>query len=95
LFVTWSIVSERCIFLQLKDEDVSIVKIDATANDIPPIFQVRGYPTLMWVPKGDKSNPVRYEGEREVDAMIKYIAEHASSELKGYDRKGNPKKTEL
>lgn len=31
------------------------------------------------------------QGGRELDDFIKYIAEHASAELKGYDRSGKPK----
>ncbi|XP_055606688.1 protein disulfide-isomerase A3 [Uranotaenia lowii] len=80
---------------KLKDEDVSIVKMDATANDVPPTFDVRGFPTLYWLPKDSKSSPKRYEGGREADDFLKYIAQHATNELKGYDRKGNPKKVEL
>lgn len=80
---------------KLKDEDVAIVKMDATANDVPPTYDVRGFPTLYWLPKDDKSNPKRYEGGREVDDFLKYIAKHATSELKGFDRKGSAKKVEL
>lgn len=39
---------------KLKDEDVSIVKLDATANDVPPTFDVRGFPTLFWIPKSNE-----------------------------------------
>ena len=42
-------------------EEVAIVKMDATANDVPPGFDVRGFPTLYWLPKGGKDKPVRYE----------------------------------
>lgn len=82
---------------KMKGEDVSIVKMDATSNDVPSPFQVRGYPTLFWLPKDDKKNPVSYDGGREVDDFVKYIAKHATNELKGYDRKGNTKgsKSEL
>lgn len=45
----------------LKDEDVAIVKMDATANDVPSTFDVRGFPTLYWLSKDDKNNHVRYE----------------------------------
>ena len=38
----------------LADEDVEIVKMDATANDVPPQFNVRGFPTLYWLPKDTK-----------------------------------------
>lgn len=76
---------------KLIKEDVSIVKMDATANDVPPPFEVRGYPTLYWLPKNSKSNPRPYQGGREVKDFIEFIAKEATNELKGYDRKGNEK----
>nr|XP_018906685.1 PREDICTED: LOW QUALITY PROTEIN: protein disulfide-isomerase A3 [Bemisia tabaci] len=76
---------------KLKDEDVAIVKMDATANDVPSTYDVRGFPTLFWLPKDSKSSPVRYDGGREVDDFVKYIAKHATNELKGFDRKGTPR----
>merc|ERR1711911_577216 len=79
---------------KMADEDVEIVKMDATANMCRPQFNVRGFPTLFWLPK-DTKTPKTYEGGREVDDFVKYIAEHATSELKGYDRKGKAKKSEL
>lgn len=79
----------------LKDEDVKIVKMDATANDVPPAFDVRGFPTLFWLPKDKKGSPVRYDGGRELDDFVKYISKHATNELKAYDRSGKSKKTEL
>lgn len=80
---------------KLQDEEVSIVKIDATANDVPPEFEVRGFPTLFWLPKDSKSVPVKYEGGREVDDFLKYIAKQATNELKGWDRSAKSKKSEL
>lgn len=80
---------------KLEKEEVSIVKMDATANDVPSQYDVRGFPTIYWVPKDKNSAPVRYDGGRELDDFLKYIAKHSTSELKAYDRKGNPKKTEL
>nr|XP_045604363.1 protein disulfide-isomerase A3-like [Procambarus clarkii] len=77
----------------MKNEDVDIVKMDATANDVPSSFNVRGFPTLYWKPKGGE--PVVFNGGRELDEFIKYIAREATNELKGWDRKGNAKKTEL
>ncbi|XP_063699405.1 protein disulfide-isomerase A3 [Culicoides brevitarsis] len=76
---------------KLKNENVMLVKVDATANDVPPLFEVRGFPTLFWLPKGSKASPVKYEGGREADDFIKYIAKHATNELKGYDRSGKAK----
>jgi len=79
---------------KMAEENVEIVKMDATANDVPPEFDVKGFPTLYWLPKGTKK-PVSYNGGRELDDFIKYIAENASDELKGYTRKGKEKKDEL
>ena len=56
--------------------------------------QPQGFPTIYWLPKGQKK-PVSYQGAREVDDFVKYIAKEASAELKGFDRKGKAKKTEL
>lgn len=81
----------------LKDEPgVTIAKMDATANDVPSTYNVRGFPTLYFAPKGSKSDPKKYEGGREVDEFMKYIAKEATDELLGFDRKGKAKtKTEL
>ena len=43
----------------------------------------------------DTKKPVSYNGGRELDDFVKYIAKEASAELKGFDRKGKAKKTEL
>ena len=60
------------------------------------MFDVKGFPTLFWLPKDSKDTPVKYEGGREVDDFVKYIAKHATKELKSLDRSGVPKqKTEL
>jgi len=75
----------------LKDEDVDIVKLDATANDVPSNFEVRGFPTLYWLPRDSKASPVRYEGGRDKSDFINYIAKRATKELRGFDRSGAPK----
>lgn len=80
---------------KLEEEDVLIVKMDATANDVPPLFEVRGFPTIYWLPKNNKGSPIPYNGGREVKDFISFIAKHATTELKGYSRDGKKKKTEL
>lgn len=35
--------------------------MDATENDIPSQYSVRGYPSLFFAPKNDKENPKKYE----------------------------------
>jgi len=71
-----------------KETGIVIAKMDATANDVPPQFQVQGFPTLFFVPKNNKRNPIKYEGGREVDDFIKYIAKQSTEPLKGYSRDG-------
>jgi len=78
---------------KLSGEEVNVVKMDATANDVPGGFDVRGFPTIYWVPKDGK--PEAYNGGREVDDFLKFVAKSASKELNGYDRKGKEKKVEL
>uniref|UniRef100_A0A7E4V5V0 Protein disulfide-isomerase n=1 Tax=Panagrellus redivivus TaxID=6233 RepID=A0A7E4V5V0_PANRE len=80
---------------KLAKEDVVIAKFDATANDVPPQYNVRGFPTLYWIPKNAKSEPIAYNGGREVKDFIKYIAAHATDGLKGYTKDGKKKKSEL
>lgn len=41
-------------------------------------FDYTGFPTLFWVPAGDKSNPVKYEGARAIEEWEKYISENKS-----------------
>ncbi|CAJ0927683.1 unnamed protein product, partial [Mesorhabditis belari] len=77
---------------KLAEEDVIIAKMDATANDVPPLFNVKGFPTLFWLPKNDKQNPVPYNGGREVKDFVKFIAAHSTDGLKGYDKNGKKTK---
>jgi len=79
---------------EMKNEDVEIVKMDATANDVPAPFEVHGFPTLYWVPKNYKSSPKKYEGGRDLNDFISYISKHATDELNGYDRSGKKKSKE-
>lgn len=77
---------------KLSDEsEITIAKMDATANDVPSPYQVSGFPTLYFSPKGSKLSPRKYEGGREVDEFFKYLAKEATNELKGFDRNGKKK----
>ncbi|XP_014249457.1 protein disulfide-isomerase A3-like [Cimex lectularius] len=76
---------------KMASEDVEIVKMDATSNDVPPPYDVRGFPTLYWAPKDSKDKPLAYSGGRELNDLLKYVSSHATTELKNYDRSGNPK----
>ncbi|XP_048828791.1 protein disulfide-isomerase A3-like [Brienomyrus brachyistius] len=60
-----------------KDPSIVIAKMDATANDVPSPYEVRGFPTIYFSPAGQKQNPKRYEGGREVDDFISYLKKEA------------------
>lgn len=77
---------------KLAKENVVIAKMDATANDVPSIFTVTGFPTIYWVPKDKKTAPVVYQGGRELDDFMKYIAKESTEELNGFERDGKKKK---
>jgi protein disulfide isomerase family A protein 3 len=75
----------------LKDEPtIAIVKMDATANDVPPTFVVHGFPTIYYYP-ADTKVPKKYEGGRDVQDFVKYLAKHSAKELRGYNRDGSLK----
>jgi protein disulfide isomerase family A protein 3 len=52
-------------------------QMDATANDIPPGFEVTGFPTIYFVPTNNQ--PVKYTGNRELDDLIDFIGKHVQS----------------
>ncbi len=66
--------------------------MDATANDVPPMYEVKGFPTIFWSPKGKKTSPVPYNGGRELDDFVKFIAKEATDPLKSFDRSGKKAK---
>ena len=83
---TWEELGET-----LKDEaGITIAKLDATANDVPAQFVVHGFPTIYFYP-ADTKTPKKYEGGRDVQDFVKFLAKHASKELSGYSRDGKKK----
>jgi len=63
-------------------DQLTIAKVDATANDLPSSFAVSGYPSIFWVPANKKNAPVKYDGGREIDDFVNYIKGHVSKPLK-------------
>lgn len=60
-----------------KDPDVVIAKMDATTNDIPSEYDVRGYPTLYFSSASGKVS--QYDGDRTADAIISFINSNKES----------------
>ena len=63
---------------ELKDvKGLVIAKCDATANEIDGV-NIQGFPTIKFFPKG-KTEPIEYDGEREVEGFKKYLEEHSEA----------------
>jgi len=56
---------------------VVVAKMDATANDVDPKYNVRGFPTLKFFRATDKV-PLDYEGDRSLNNLVSFIEDHAS-----------------
>lgn len=62
-----------------KDPNIIIAKMDATANDVPSPYEVRGFPTIYFSPANKKLNPKKYEGGRELNDFISYLQREATN----------------
>ncbi len=63
-----------------------IAKFDATANEVDGL-EIRGYPTLKFYPRGNKQNPVDYDGGREFEDFKKWILENSQAAKNHYEGK--------
>ncbi len=50
------------------------------------------FPTIYYSPKNSKNSPKKYEGGREVDDFVKYLAKESTDGLRGFDKNGKKKK---
>jgi len=68
-------------FKDLKDK-VTIAKMEATENDIPPSapFRVSGFPTLKFKPAGSRDF-IDYSGDRSLEHLISFVEENAKNSL--------------
>ena len=70
-----------------KYENLVIAKFDATANDAPPEFEFKGFPTIFFVPAGEIQNILTYEGGRNVEDFSSFLKENAVFSLGQEHRK--------
>lgn len=56
-------------------KDVVIAKVDADAHkELGSRFDVHGYPTLKWFPKGE-TTPEEYEGGRDLESLSAFVTQ--------------------
>jgi protein disulfide-isomerase A1 len=60
---------------------VIIAKIDATANDVSPKLNIRGFPTILYFPANHKDSPLEYQGPRSLEDLVKFVTSHANTEF--------------
>lgn len=72
---TWDELGEKLA----DNDDIVIAKIDATANDSPSQFAVSGFPTIYFSPKGNKQNPQKYSGGRDLSDFTSFLSKNAAS----------------
>uniref|UniRef100_A0A8C4QKT0 protein disulfide-isomerase n=1 Tax=Eptatretus burgeri TaxID=7764 RepID=A0A8C4QKT0_EPTBU len=60
------------------DQNIIIAKMDATSNDVPAQYDVKGFPTIYFSPMGSKDSPKKYEGGREIEDFISYLKREAT-----------------
>ncbi|KAF9558483.1 hypothetical protein BGW38_009124, partial [Lunasporangiospora selenospora] len=57
-----------------KEEKVLIAKVDADAHrELGSRYNVKGFPTIKWFPKGIDSAPEDYSGGRDLDALAAFV----------------------
>lgn len=59
--------------------EVTIAKIDATANDVPD--SITGFPTIKLFAAGAKDSPVEYEGSRTVEDLANFVKENGKHKV--------------
>jgi len=63
-------------------KDVVIAKVDADAHkELGSRFDVHGYPTLKWFPKGS-TTPEEYNGGRDVESLTAFVTEKSGAKSK-------------
>jgi len=64
------------------DASVAFVRIDATKNDIEhPRVRIEGYPTIYLFPRGEKDEPIEFDGMRSTENIIQFVQSSGGSTL--------------
>ncbi|ESL05821.1 hypothetical protein TRSC58_06516 [Trypanosoma rangeli SC58] len=72
-------VFERLAMVYKDETDVVIGKLnadDAANAAVRNRYKITGYPTLIFFPKGDKSNPLYHDDGRSLEELVAYVNKH-------------------
>ena len=64
---------------------VTIAKVDATANDVPD--EIQGFPTIKLFPAGGKEEPITYSGSRTIEDLAEFIKENGKYKVDAFEGK--------
>lgn len=62
-----------------KTEGIVIAELDITENEIPGI-EITKIPTIFFYPANNKSNPIKYSGEKEYSGLLEFLFEKCTKE---------------
>jgi len=72
---------------QVRDvQGLVVAKMDSTANEVEGV-SIQGFPTIKFYPKGNKQNPVDYNGERTEEGFINFFRENSAADLSSVAKK--------
>lgn len=72
---------------------ITIAKVDATANDVPD--EISGFPTIKLFPAGKKDSPVVYEGSRTIEDLAAFIKENGKYKVDAYEGKNETEEGDI
>ncbi|KAM8921511.1 protein disulfide-isomerase A3-like [Pelodytes ibericus] len=79
----------------LHDPHMIIAKMDATANDVPPPYEITGFPTIYFVPMESKHAPTLYEGDWRSKDILSFLQKKSTYDLVFRDSEKRGRKNEL
>ena len=75
------------------NSQVTIAKVDATANDVPD--EISGFPTIKLFPAGKKDSPIVYEGSRTIEDLATFVKENGKYKVDAYEGKNETEEGEI
>lgn len=64
------------------NKQVTIAKVDATANDVPD--EIQGFPTIKLFKAGAKDTPIDYSGSRTIEDLATFVKENGKYAVDAY-----------